>query len=189
MPSTFIEVDRNTPHGAEAFSIMEDLMQSVQLHRPLEQCEVRIGLMWAIGDGDKPALKLRGHRALAIARIIPYRDRAKGMPDAMIYLDFDWWKVATDRQRRSHIDHELTHFEAKVQLDDDGNVFRDDDGKPDVKRDPADRPKLKMRPHDIEVGVFIRCIEEHQHDAVDFAAVNVLASATKAAMKQQVLWG
>lgn len=59
--------------------------------------------------------------------------------------------------------HELTHLE----------IQRDKDGAP--KWDDLDRPKLKMRKHDYEIGVFVDVAKEYGMDSFDCEHVKMVS--------------
>ncbi len=116
-------------------------------YQALIDAKVRIRVVMAFGNEDsegnkRPALKHHGVVANGIARVIPYKDRALGQEDAEIMLDADWWENATEPEQKALLDHELHHI--ILHLDDDGAVQFDD----------CRRPKLKLRKHDFEIGVF-----------------------------------
>ncbi len=130
-----------------------ELIQKYESNGPLGKFEVKIDYVFAHGDVDddgnqvNDALTKNGIRALGIARKMPLKDRALGRGDAEISLDGDWWKDATAEQQAALLDHELNHI--SVKTDKNGNVQYDD----------LNRPQIKLRKHDVEVGWF-RCIAE-----------------------------
>lgn len=86
-----------------------------------------------------------GRRVYGLARVVCAKDRAKGMGDAEVTLDKDWWmdeETTTDEMREALLDHELHHL--RVKEDADGAVLRDDSG----------RPRIVLRKHDVEAGWF-----------------------------------
>lgn len=99
------------------------------------------------GEISGPALRCRGWPALAVISITSLRDRAGGMPDARIQLDQSHWETASLDDQDAIIDHELEHL----------IVLLNTVGK--VKYDSAGRPKLKLRPHDYELGGFFSLIQ------------------------------
>lgn len=114
---------------------------------------VRVGMLMALAPVDEetgeikaPALKHHGWPCLALARIVPTKDRVAGLPDAMIYVDGDAWKGMTKAERLALIDHELTHFDFPAKRGEDCHG----------------RPKLKLRPHDHEFGWFDEVAERHR---------------------------
>lgn len=122
-------------------------------HPDLQQAEVTYDLMYVSrdddDDGTKPVLSLHGVPCLAIARIVPLKERAKGCADAEILIDMARFKDSSAEQKDALLDHELQHFD--VQRDADGCV----------KRDDQQRPKLKMRPHDYDFGWFTIIARRH----------------------------
>ncbi len=130
-------------------TMMNDLLFTYkdEGYQALIDAKVRIDLLMAFGNEDaegtkRPSIKVHGVPANGVARIVSYKDRVKGMGDAEIILDADWWETASDAERKALLDHELHHI--VLHLDDDGQVQFDD----------CRRPKLKLRKHDFEIGVF-----------------------------------
>lgn len=127
-----------------------------QHHDLLDDLGVKVeALMVYASQPGQPALPVRGHAAAAKIRVLPLRDRAKGLADAELLIDGDRWEDWPDATRDALIDHELTHLEPAV----------DRHGVP--KRDDLDRPRLKIRPHDIELGVFEEVIARHRTASID----------------------
>jgi hypothetical protein len=129
--------------------IVDAVSAVMREHHPgLRDAEVTIDVLLAHGprdgDGDLvgPAIKVRGHRAVGLAKVMSLKDRVAGRADAEIVLDGDEIDEWSEPQLAAIIDHELTHLELKV----------DDDGA--VKRDDTDRPQLRIREHDHEFGWF-----------------------------------
>lgn len=109
-----------------------------------------------------PVLKLHGYPAAATVKITPYKQRVQGIEDAVITLDLDLWSRLKPAEREALIDHELTHVQVQ---------FEDDDPEQPVKLDNAGRPKLKMRLHDVQLGVFDSVIRRHGDAAIDTQVV------------------
>lgn len=152
-------------------------------HQDLHAAGVTITYLFAFGprdaDGETtgPALKTRGHRALAKVQINKLPDRVQGMADATIKIDGDAWPTLSPDQQRSLLDHEQTHLELTLTGD-----------PPVVKRDDIGRPALKMRHHDSEIGIFHDCIERHQAGSVDLDAVKAVVGKVRE-LVQTVMWG
>lgn len=132
-----------------------ELIEKYETNQPLGQLSVKIDLVFAFADRDDEGLALNdaltknGLKALGITRIVPLKDRALGRGDAEIALDGDHWqKVGADEQA-ALLDHELHHI--SVKTDRNGNVQYDD----------LNRPQLKLRKHDIEVGWFSVIAQRH----------------------------
>lgn len=120
-------------------------------------------LLARANDESKPALKHHGYPACAVVNVVNLKDRVAGLPDARILLDGDHWNGWHESKQRAILDHELEHLE--VKRDDQGRVDRDDVG----------RPKLKLRPHDFEVGVFNDIMDRHREFAVETQAAATLS--------------
>lgn len=107
------------------------------------------------GNRKGPAMKTRGHAVEAKIRIVGIRDRVKDVADAELIIDFDRWPLRSMAQRVALIDHEFTHLD--LVHDDGGRVKRDDHG----------RPKMRIRPHDVEIGWFVEVAERHGRDSIE----------------------
>lgn len=101
-------------------------------------------------DASEPVLKHQGYPAQAVVRITPIRERALGMADATIVIDRSNWLTLSQRQRYALVDHELTHLV---------RVLDNETGTPVC--DVLDRPKLKIRPHDMQIGFFTEVLQRH----------------------------
>ena len=125
------------------------LLREFESHQPLVDHKVTIDFLFAFAERDakgnrkNDALKLHGYRALGIAKKTSLKDRAKGLADAEILLDGDWWEEATVEQQRALLDHELHHLAAMGDTDDLG------------------RPLLEMRQHDYHFGWFREIAQRH----------------------------
>ena len=135
-------------------------------HQDLRDAGVRVGARFAFAAVDEKtgepkghALKHHGWPAAAVVKIVSQKDRVSGMPDAMIDIDgMAWEQDWSNERKRAVLDHELTHL--LVQRDDEGNI----------KLDDCCRPKLKMRPHDAEIGVFYDVVERFGEAAIEAEA-------------------
>lgn len=114
------------------------------------------------GEPKGTALTHGGYPADAVIKINSLQARVEGLADATVRIDGDKWKDMTDREREALLAHELRHLE--LVTDDEGNVQTDDAG----------RPRLRLRPHDAQVGVFYDVAEWYGKDAADAKAVQAL---------------
>jgi hypothetical protein len=162
---------------SRAKSDVEDLVEHVmrQHHGPLSDHEVTVGVLMAEDPDAKrdhddrmrpiPVLKHQGYAAAAVVKITSYRDRVQGLPDAVITIDKGLWGFLKDEEQAALIDHELQHLE--LQLDDEGHA----------KSDAQGRPKLKLRLHDVQIGVFDVVIKRHGNAALDTQVVRRVVEA------------
>lgn len=138
-------------------------------HSDLELAEVTFDLMYVSrsddDDGTKPVLTLHGVACLAIARIVPLKERAKGCADAEILIDMARFKDSTPAQRDALLDHELNHF--MIQRDADNGI----------KTDDHHRPKLKMRPHDYDLGWFECIARRHGNASIEVQQARLMFDA------------
>lgn len=143
-----------------------------QYHSSLADEEVQVGLLAAKrakkkGGGwvDGPVLALRGFACCATVQVTNLKERALGMPDAIITLNWEWWGRALKSSRLAVMDHELEHLELAV----------DHEGEP--KQDSLNRPLLMLRKHDWEFGGFLSIVERHGINAVEALAVKGVATS------------
>jgi len=127
-------------------------------HPKIERAGVTFLLLFAHGKDGENALKLHGYPAAAIVNVVNLPDRVAGLPDCRIRIDGDRWPMWSDAKRQAILDHEAEHVE--VQHDAKGNV----------KRDDVERPKLKLRPHDVEV-----IMKRHREASVEVQTAQALA--------------
>lgn len=156
MPSTYVKAEK----------VVDDLAKEIieQHHKDLDTVGVKIDILMVFRDpeGEAPAMSHRGRRALGLASIHPLRLRALGLGDCLVQLDGDAWPHMGDRARMALLDHEITHFE--VKRDKNGEILWDD----------LDRPILKLRLHDWEVGWFHSVADRYgidSHEVKDFLAL------------------
>jgi hypothetical protein len=115
----------------------------------LDDAGVKVDYVYAYATTDEDgkiigdALKQHGVKALGLCRIVNLKDRAKGMGDAEITVDGDWWECVSTEEAEALLDHELYHL------------------KPTDKTDDLGRPKLKLRKHDHQFGWFNIIAERH----------------------------
>ncbi len=120
-----------------------------EFHPEFEENKLRIDLLFAYGEKDdageikSPALKKNGVKALGITRKINLKDRTKGLGDAEICLDGDWWEEADEAEKKALLDHELHH----IIITADTDMLR--------------RPLLRLRKHDFEIGWFAVIAQRH----------------------------
>jgi hypothetical protein len=132
------------------------LAEVIADHHPrLAEAGVTTQLLVANAEEGKSPLKNRGYPCLALARIVSLKDRVAGLKDTVIYLDGARWAEKSEEEQRAVLDHELSHFELVL------------DKQKKVKLDAADRPKLRTRLHDHEIGVFFDVVERHGVSAIE----------------------
>lgn len=115
----------------------------------IADCKLKIDFVFAYGTRDDDgkligdAIKQHGVKALGLCRIVNLKDRAKGLGDAEIVIDHDWWETAGREEAKAVIHHELYHLKPTGDTDDLG------------------RPKLKLRKHDFQFGWFTGIAKIH----------------------------
>jgi hypothetical protein len=140
-----------------------------QYHPELNEIGVTIELLFAhairderTGEPKGPALKYHGYPALAVFKVNSQRDRVAGLADCRITFDADRWGDLDDRERRALVAHELYH--AEIMIDPDSS-----EGAPLL--DACNRPKIKVRQHDFEIGAFTTIIQRFGGAAPEKAAM------------------
>lgn len=127
-----------------------------RFHGELKRAEVTFDLLFVSNDSEtEPALKLHGTRCLAIVKIVSTKDRALDRADAEILIDRDAYGTMSGPQRDALLDHELEHL--LVRYDEDGKLLTD----------CQYRPKLKMKPHDVEIGWFESVAQRHGEHSIE----------------------
>lgn len=123
-----------------------------KFHPDLEKVELRVDLLMASTDSDAPAVSVAGYHCFACIKILGPKERAMDRGDAEITIDRDAYEAMTGEERDALLDHELYHLA----------LVRDGEGKP--KRDDYQRPKLRLRKHDVQFGWFAEIARRHgQH--------------------------
>lgn len=144
----------------EVIAVMRRQMEAH--HTDLVEAGVTVGVLMAHAARDKqtgepkgPAIKHAGYPALALVSVVSLKDRVAGLPDARIIVDGDRWEELTAEQRDAVFDHELEHL----------LLIRDESGA--IQLDDAFRPRLKLRPHDFQMGAFVSVIQRHKGAAIE----------------------
>lgn len=120
-----------------------------EFHPELAEAEVSIDYLFAFNDRG-PAVKLHGYPCQATIKVNGYKARKQGLADATIEIDGANWLGKTEDEQRALLDHEIEHL-----------VVLRDKKTGEIKRDSLDRPRLKCRLHDYELGGFRVIAERH----------------------------
>lgn len=148
MGTTFIKCDDNGDDVTMLMNVMQDY------HQPLVAEGVTVSILMAFAPEDKnghatrPAITHGGYAAAAVAKVNTLKDRALGISDATITIDGQGWARRSKDERIALLDHELQHLELKTK---EGVICRDD----------LQRPQLRTRKHDYQVGWFIDIARRH----------------------------
>lgn len=146
---------------------VEDRVKALvsRYHADLEKAGVTFDLLFVADPedeaGDKPMLSCHGVPALAIARIVPVKDRVKGCRDGEICIDQRRYEEMEPAQRDALLDHELQHFELKKKGD-------------ATVTDVAGRPGLRMRKHDYDFGWFEAVARRHGTSSIEVRQARTL---------------
>lgn len=130
---------------------------------------VTIGALFVFDtESSEPVLMHQGYGALAVVRITPMRERALGVADAVIVVDRSSWLGLKALQRDALIDHELEHLRRAID---------EDTGK--AKFDALNRPKLRMRHHDHQLGWFDSIARRHGENSPEMLQAKQLLQQTQ----------
>ena len=163
--------------GAEAQAVVAQAMKDY--HPELVELGVRVTVLFAYaavddatGEPKGPAIRFQGYPALAVVKITTLEQRVAGLDDALITFDGEAWeKEWTEPRKLAIADHEIAHLE--IVCDDEGNPQYDD----------ANRPRLRMRKHDLQIGAFLDVINRHGPEAEE---ARQLTEAHKQFMQQML---
>lgn len=121
----------------------------IEHHYPdITKSGLTIEYLFARNDGGY-AIVHGGYPAIGLCRIVNLKDRAKGNKDAEITICAETWEKMKPEQRDALLDHELNHL---ILVRDDMNG---------IKFDDLERPKLKIRKHDWQMGWFTCIAQRH----------------------------
>ena len=132
----------------------------------LAEADVTMHLLWAVNDKGA-AIKHHGWPSKALIRINNLRDRVAGLSDVILLIDERGWQEWSEEQQTAILDHELFHLEVK----------HDKEGA--IKFDDANRPKLRLKPHDWQMGGFNVIAERHGTASPEFEAMHEIARQWK----------
>lgn len=132
------------------------IKQLLKFHPQLTKHKVRIETMMVnlAEDEDGAVLKAHGYPATALAKIIPQEQRAAGRGDCVILIDQEEYNDLSEPQRNALLDHELEHFQVVER-----------DGK--AAWDGQERPKMRIKPHDVQVGWFLEVAKRHGENSIE----------------------
>lgn len=148
--------------GSDVHEIVKKLV--AKFHPGL--AKVRFDLLFVGTSGEGPALSAHGYPAAACVRILGLRDRVAGRGDAEIQIDQVFFEGIEGERREALLDHELTHLEPKL----------DKQNKPKV--DTLNRPLLKMRKHDHQLGWFDACAKRFGEASMEVCQARDLVERT-----------
>ena len=117
------------------------------------------------GEPRGPAVTLHGYPCKATIKVNSEKDRVEGKADLTVTIDAAAYDDMAEAERVSLLDHELEH----------AVLLREKDGA--VRTDDAGRPRVKLRPHDFQLGGFVNVCDRHKqhaHEAQAFADVHRL---------------
>ncbi len=117
------------------------------------------------------ALKAHGLPAMATCRLANQRELRLGSGRVIIEIDSVLWGDMDTDTKITLFDHELSHIEIKYNKDGE------------ITLTPEDTPALRIRNHDVEVGVFLGVVRRHGAKAVDYKLANQLSNEVEAILQ------
>lgn len=148
----------------KAGSGVHDLCNRImeQDYTEINEAGVTVEVLFAYAPKDEetgepltPAVKVHGVPAAAKIQVMSQANRAAGSADVRITVDGDRWQDWSDRRQEAVLAHEIHHIELK--RDEEGNILLDD----------CHRPKIKLKQHDLDLGVFFPIMKRYGEDAID----------------------
>lgn len=125
-------------------------------HPELAEAELKVDMLIvraprdADGNPTGPALQAKsGFPAAACISVTKLKERVLGRGDCEIQIDGDRYRNWDESRLIAILDHELEHLEYTGNVDDCG------------------RPKLRLRPHDVEFGWFDSVARRHGDNSVE----------------------
>lgn len=144
------------------------LAERIQRRDHHDQIEAAVSITYLFArNPEGPPLSFGGYPAAAIFKINSLKDRVAGLTDATISIDEDAWESYSEETRLALLDHELLH----------GEVCRNKVGA--FKYDDANRPKLRIRKHDFQIGGFHMIAKRHGTDAIEVQNIQHVNMAWK----------
>lgn len=161
--------NKYTAAGLDVARRAKRLLKKQEYHQPLLKARVRIGFVFVTTDGEDGApVKVNGYPALAAASIVPQKFRTGIKEDGRVTIDKEAWDDLTEKQKDALLDHELYHFQPVI----DENT---------VALDGNDRPRLRLRKHDVQMGFFsviAKAHGEHSQEVIQARALVEHAAET-----------
>lgn len=152
--------NKYTAAGLDVARRVKRLMK--RFHPGLVKARVRVDCVFVTTDGEDGApVKVNGYPALAAASAIPQKFRPATKADVRITIDKEAFDELTDRQKDALLDHELQHFEAVMQDD-------------TVALDGNDRPRIRLRKHDVQLGFFSVIAQRHGEHSQEVIACRAM---------------
>lgn len=133
-----------------------------EFHPELVEAQVTVDAMFAYDEKGGFPVKAGGYPAFATIKITSLKNRVKGMADAEITIDAEAFKGMNKEQQKALIDHELYHL----------LVVRDKES--NIKTDDANRPKLRIRKHDHQMGWFKAIAIRHKQNSPEVYQATLL---------------
>lgn len=147
------------PATEDAAGFIAGVME--KFHPHLHDAGVLLTTVFALAPRDEqgkrtgPAIRLHGYTCAATIKPTQLKRRVQGLGDAELTIDGDSWSDYSVKQRTALIDHQLSHL----------ILVEDQDGR--VVLDAINRPKLKSRLHDWQLGGFEHVLKRHGEHSLE----------------------
>lgn len=153
-------MNTHKPAGLEVTRRMKRLLK--KHHDDLTKSRARIDAIFVTTDGDG-GNPVRDKDILSIVHpaIVPARYRGGMKADAVLLIDREMWDELTDKQQDAWLDHGLTHLQAVITEN-------------TVATDGNDRPKLRLRVHDVTLGFFSSVAKRHGENSPEVMACRAM---------------
>lgn len=136
-------------------------------HTDLHKSRARIDALFVTTDGEDGApVKEKGIVSIVSPAIIPARYRGGMKADAVLLIDKEGFDELTPKQQDAWLDHGLQHLQPSMKED-------------TVALDGNDRPKLKLRAHDVTLGFFSVIAQRHGDHSPEVMACKALVEHSK----------
>ena len=157
MPKSY---DEGNP---EDYGLLEQVIEAS--HPALAELDLRFGIVRvgaAInrkGDATGPALKVLGSPCMAAIKLVSIKDRVHKKVDVEILLSEQEWGKVNEKVQLATLDHAVSHLE--ILRDKNGAAKTDDDGV----------TQLRIKKHDVLIGLFHDVVDRHGQSAVELDAL------------------
>lgn len=136
-------------------------------HEDLAKSRTRIDAIFVTTDGEDGApVKEKGIVSVVSPTIVPARYRGGMKADAVLLIDKEAFDDLPTKQQDAWLDHGLQHLQPVISED-------------TVATDGNDRPKLRLRAHDVTLGFFSIIAQRHGEHSPEVVACRALVDHAK----------
>lgn len=136
-------------------------------HDDLARSRARIDAIFVTTDGEDGApVKEKGIVSVVSPTIVPARYRGGMKADAVLLIDKEAFDELPVKQQDAWLDHGLQHLQPSMKED-------------TVATDGNERPKLRLRAHDVTLGFFSVIAQRHGDNSPEVMAAKALVEHSK----------